>query len=89
MQHSQDCAAITLFPSADSWYMGANVPGKPRVFLPYVGGVDAYRKACDEVVARGDLGLKPQRPGWRALQRRRGCASCSPTWAWCWTCWRR
>ena len=42
--------------------MGANVPGKPRVFLPYVGGVDAYRKACDEVVARGDLGLRRSGP---------------------------
>ena len=62
MQHSQDCAAITLFPSADSWYMGANVPGKPRVFLPYVGGVDAYRKACDDVVAQGDLGLRRSGP---------------------------
>ena len=58
MVHNNDCAAITLFPSADSWYMGANVPGKPRGLLPYVGGVDAYRKACDEVVARGDLGLR-------------------------------
>ncbi len=38
--------------------MGANVPGKPRVFLPYVGGVDAYRKACDEVVAAGYLGFR-------------------------------
>ncbi|MES2715511.1 MAG: alpha/beta hydrolase fold domain-containing protein [Pseudomonadota bacterium] len=63
MVHNNDCAAITLFPSADSWYMGANVPGKPRVFLPYVGGVDAYRKACDEVVARGDLGLRRSGPG--------------------------
>ncbi len=62
MQHNQDCAAITLFPSAASWYMGANVPGKPRVFLPYVGGVDAYRRACDEVVARGDLGLRRSGP---------------------------
>jgi hypothetical protein len=88
MQHSQDCAAITLFPSADSWYMGANVPGKPRVFLPYVGGVDAYRKACDEVVARGDLGCAAAaRPAPAATTA--WCASCSPTWAWCWTCWRR
>ncbi len=62
MVHNNDCAAITLFPTADSWYMGANVPGKPRVFLPYVGGVDAYRKACDEVVARGDLGLRRSGP---------------------------
>ncbi len=62
MVHNNDCAAITLFPSADSWYMGANVPGKPRVFLPYVGGVDAYRKACDDVVAQGDLGLRRSGP---------------------------
>ena len=55
--HVNDCANITLFPSANSWYMGANVPGKPRVFLPYVGGVDAYRRACDEVAARDYLGL--------------------------------
>ena len=57
VQHVNDCANITLFPSADSWYMGANVPGKPRVFLPYVGGVDAYRQACDDVVAADDLGF--------------------------------
>ena len=43
VQHVNDCADITLFPTANSWYMGANVPGKPRVFLPYIGGVDAYR----------------------------------------------
>jgi cation diffusion facilitator CzcD-associated flavoprotein CzcO/acetyl esterase/lipase len=56
-QHVDDCAAITLYPRANSWYMGANVPGKPRVFLPYIGGVDAYRAACDEVVDRGYLGF--------------------------------
>jgi acetyl esterase/lipase len=56
-QHVDDCAAITLYPRANSWYMGANVPGKPRVFLPYIGGVDAYRVACDEVAARGYLGF--------------------------------
>ena len=43
VQHVNDCADITLYPTANSWYMGANVPGKPRVFLPYIGGVDAYR----------------------------------------------
>jgi acetyl esterase/lipase len=43
--------------------MGANVPGKPRVFLPYVGGVDRYRKACDEVVHRGYLGFAFDGPG--------------------------
>ena len=62
-QHVQDCGAITLYPTANSWYMGANVPGKPRVFLPYVGGVDAYRRACDEVVAREFLGFQLAGPG--------------------------
>ena len=63
--HVNDCADITLFPQADSWYVGANVPGKPRVFLPYLGGLDAYRQACDEVVARGDLGFVRSGPAGR------------------------
>ena len=57
-QHVNDCADITLYPAANSWYMGANVPGKPRVFLPYCAGVDFYRASCDEVVARDYLGFK-------------------------------
>mgnify|MGYP003334406119 FL=1 len=56
--HVNDCADITLLPSANSWYMGANVPGKPRVFLPYLGGVDGYRLACEDVVNSGYLGFK-------------------------------
>jgi cation diffusion facilitator CzcD-associated flavoprotein CzcO/acetyl esterase/lipase len=63
VQHVNDCASITLFPKANSWYMGANVPGKPRVFLPYVGGVDTYRKTCDEVVERDYLGFRLAGPG--------------------------
>jgi cation diffusion facilitator CzcD-associated flavoprotein CzcO/acetyl esterase/lipase len=58
VQHVNDCADITLFPSANSWYMGANVPGKPRVFLPYVGGVGPYRITCDRVVDEGYLGFR-------------------------------
>ncbi len=61
-QHVRDCAAITLHPTANSWYMGANVPGKPRVFLPYIGGVDAYRRACDDAVAQGYLGFRMTGP---------------------------
>jgi cation diffusion facilitator CzcD-associated flavoprotein CzcO/acetyl esterase/lipase len=57
VQHVNDFADITLMPKANSWYMGANVPGKPRVFLPYAGGVDRYRQACDEVVANDYLGF--------------------------------
>ena len=41
VQHVNEWGDLTLMPSANSWYMGANVPGKPRVFLPYVGGVGA------------------------------------------------
>ncbi|MGE0729886.1 MAG: alpha/beta hydrolase fold domain-containing protein [Acidimicrobiia bacterium] len=62
VQHVNDCADITLFPRANSWYMGANVPGKPRVFLPYIGGVGEYRAACDEVIERGYLGFERRGP---------------------------
>ena len=43
VQHVNDFADLTLMPQANSWYMGANIPGKARVFLPYPGGVDRYR----------------------------------------------
>jgi cation diffusion facilitator CzcD-associated flavoprotein CzcO/acetyl esterase/lipase len=62
MQHVRDCADLTLFPLADSWYMGANIPGKPRTFLPYAAGVDFYRTACDEVLARDCLGFRRSGP---------------------------
>ena len=50
--HVQEMGNHTLYPMANSWYMGANVPGKPRVFMPYIGGVGSYRKKCDEVAAK-------------------------------------
>lgn len=55
--HVAEVGNATLFPLADSWYVGANVPGKPRVFLPYLGGVGPYRKICDEVAAKGYEGF--------------------------------
>jgi hypothetical protein len=57
VQHNNEVADRTLYPLANSWYVGANVPGKPRVFVPYVGGVSAYKKKCDEVVANGYEGF--------------------------------
>lgn len=57
VRHVNDCADITLFPTANSWYLGSNVPGKPRVFMPYVGGVGVYRASCDDVVAKDYLGF--------------------------------
>lgn len=50
--HVNEVADMTLYPQANSWYVGANVPGKPRVFMPYPGGVDVYRQLCDGVAAR-------------------------------------
>ncbi len=55
--HVNEVAAATLYPLADSWYMGANVPGKPRVFMPYVGGVHNYKKKCDAVARNGYEGF--------------------------------
>jgi cyclohexanone monooxygenase len=42
---------------ANSWYVGANIPGKLRVLLPYVGGLPRYRSDCDAVAADGYRGL--------------------------------
>jgi cyclohexanone monooxygenase len=57
VRHVNDVAGQTLMLRTASWYMGANVPGKPRVFMPYVGGVPAYREICDKVAANGYDGL--------------------------------
>jgi cyclohexanone monooxygenase len=51
--HVTEVAYSTLFPMAESWYVGANIPGKPRVFTPYVGGVGPYRARCAEVASAG------------------------------------
>jgi cyclohexanone monooxygenase len=58
VDHVNEIASYTLFPKANSWYMGANVPGKPRVFMPYAGGVGNYRVKCDEVARNGYEGFR-------------------------------
>src|SRR3984885_10749570 len=55
--HVNAVANLTLYPQANSWYLGANIPGKPRIFMPYIGGVGAYRQICDEVAAKGYRGF--------------------------------
>ena len=56
--HVTAAANETLLPKANhSWYLGANIPGKPRVFMPYAGGLDKYRAYCDEVAANGYPGF--------------------------------
>jgi cyclohexanone monooxygenase len=56
MKHIDELAGLTLHNRANSWYRGVNIPGKPQVFMPYIGGMDAYRRECDEVVADGYRG---------------------------------
>lgn len=58
VQHVREFADLTLLALANSWYVGANVPGKARVVMPYIGGVGRYRSICDRVVARDYLGFK-------------------------------
>ena len=55
--HVNEVAYKTLYPQANSWYMGANIPGKPRVFMPYIGGVQVYRQICNDVVDKGYQGF--------------------------------
>ena len=56
--HVNERAQETLYPSAPSYYNGDEVPGKPRVFMPYVGGVRAYRRILEQVVADGYEGFE-------------------------------
>jgi cyclohexanone monooxygenase len=55
--HVNEVAHRTLYPQANSWYMGANIPGKPQIFMPYIGGVDVYRQICNDVAAKGYEGF--------------------------------
>jgi cyclohexanone monooxygenase len=56
--HGIEVANKTLYPKAASWYMGANIAGKPRVFMPYIGGVNAYREKCAAIAANGYEGFR-------------------------------
>ncbi|AWM02815.1 flavin-containing monooxygenase [Bradyrhizobium amphicarpaeae] len=62
-RHMADCSMVTLHRLANTWYTGANVPGKVQGLMPYTGGVGPYRSICDEVVSRGMLGFKLTGPG--------------------------
>ena len=55
--HVNDVANATLFPSCNSWYLGANIPGKPRVFMPYLGFL-TYCEKCDDVAAKSYEGFE-------------------------------
>lgn len=57
VKHVSEIADETLYPLANSWYVGANVPGKSRVFMPYVGGMDVYRQHCEDIVEKNYEGF--------------------------------
>jgi cyclohexanone monooxygenase len=62
VRYNDEVANSTLYPRANSWYMGANIPGKPRIFMPYVGGVHTYNDLCNDIVAKGYEGFILSRP---------------------------
>jgi len=58
VQEVNKAADATLLPYAHhSWYLGANIPGKPRVFMPYAGGMVRYRGICEELARKGYEGF--------------------------------
>jgi cyclohexanone monooxygenase len=57
VEHVNELADAALYNNSDSWYNGSNVPGKPRVFLPYVGGFPAFKAHCEKIVAAGYEGF--------------------------------
>jgi cation diffusion facilitator CzcD-associated flavoprotein CzcO len=57
VEHTREVADQTLLPQANSWYMGSNVPGKPRVCMVYLGGAPAYRSICADVLENGYRGF--------------------------------
>jgi len=58
VKHVNDRAQQTLYPLAKSYYMGDEIPGKPRVFMPYSGGVRGYRRILETVTSKGYSGLE-------------------------------
>ena len=62
VDHVNEVASFTLYPRANSWYIGANVPGKPRVFMPYIGGVGVYEQKIKEVAEKGYEGFALEAP---------------------------
>ena len=57
VEHVNEVAAISLRSTCSSWYVGANVPGRPRVFMPYIGGFPIYVNRCNEVMSNGFEGF--------------------------------
>ena len=57
IEHGNAVAAPTIYPDGKSWYTGANIPGKPRTFMAYIGGVPGYRAICEAIARDGYPGF--------------------------------
>jgi cyclohexanone monooxygenase len=57
VEHGNAVAAPTVYPDSKSWYTGANIPGKPRTFMAYIGGVPGYRRICEAITRNGYPGF--------------------------------
>jgi cyclohexanone monooxygenase len=57
VDHHNEVAADTLLLGTDSWWVGANIPGKPRTLYPYVGGVGVFRQTCQDIADNGYEGF--------------------------------
>jgi cyclohexanone monooxygenase len=58
VSHVNEVANATMMPTANSWYVGANIPGKPRIFMPYIGGAAVYKKVIEEVASKDYEGFR-------------------------------
>ena len=57
VEHVNAVSEVSLRSTCSSWYVGANIPGRPRVFMPYIGGFPIYVNRCNEVMANGYEGF--------------------------------
>jgi cyclohexanone monooxygenase len=57
VQRVNQIAEQTVYPHCNSWYLGANIPGKPRIFMPLAGGFPAYADRCAAVAREGYTGF--------------------------------
>ena len=57
VEHVNDVSTVSLRSTCSSWYVGANIPGRPRVFMPYIGGFPVYVQKCNEVMSGGFEGF--------------------------------
>ena len=82
-RHMADCSTLTLHRLANTWYTGANVPGKPQGVMPYTGGVGPYRSICNEVVGRACWASGSRAPTCRSNATTARSFACSRTCGWC------